>query len=233
MVVSFAVRSTPKVAAAMLAFACVVAIASSGAQPLFKTQDEKQRDLIDGIRSEQAREGPNSPALIEPLTDLSLRYEDAGERALAIATIQRAIEVIHVSRGLFTLDQASLMQRLVGLEQARGNSKVAWAYEQKLLALARRNPFDRRANQIYIAAADRRVKFLERYIDGEHPPEIVLGCYYTEPAFPSCHAGSRDTVIDNVSADAARLYAAGGDGRQAQQVWGQISEYRARASRLE
>jgi hypothetical protein len=63
------------------------------------------------------------------------------------------------------------------------------------------------------------MKFLETYLAGKRPLEIVLGCYYQVGKFieidrvpyGSCQAGRRSVAIENLRADAAQLYGAAGD----------------------
>jgi hypothetical protein len=183
------------------------------------TQGEQELEIVDRIQAEEALNGPHSPALLGLLTDLSLRYEDSGDAVLAMAAIERAIDVVRVNEGLYSLNQAPLAQRLIDIETARGDARAAWAHEQQLLALARRDPGDPRAAQVFRAAADRRIQFLEIYLTGKRPLELVLGCYYQvgkfieidRVPFGSCQSGRRSVAIENIRADAAQLYGAAGD----------------------
>ena len=132
----FDARSTLKAAGLFCAIVAgpYVALASPGA-----ASDSGLLDLLDEI---EAVQGENSPNLIEPLTTLSLLYEERGDPTLALALIEQITHVMHVNHGLHSLDEAPLIQRSIRLEEARGNHEVAWAQEQELLALPRRRQRD-------------------------------------------------------------------------------------------
>jgi hypothetical protein len=181
-----------------------------------QTTEDAVQELVDEIGEIQSLDS-NSPDLIEPLNALSLIYEERGDSELALALIARATEVIKVNHGLHTLDEAQLMRRSIRIERARGNSEVAWNEEQELLTLIRRHPNDEGTIPIFEEVADGRMAVLARYEGGEFPPEIELGCYYTEWVYdPSgwrrsgCRSGNRRTVVGalRTEADAYRKEAA-------------------------
>ena len=151
--------------------------------------------------------------MIEPLTALSWLYEERGDYELALALIEELTQVIEVNYGLHTLDEAQLMRRSIRIERARGNAEAAWNEEQALLRLIRRrrHQTDARTIPILEEIADDRRAILARYLAGEFPPEIVLGCYYSEWAYDAngnprrtgCNSGDRDTVIRALRREAA------------------------------
>jgi hypothetical protein len=167
---------------------------------------------IDEIRSLQ---GGNSPDLIEPLTALSLLYEEREDYELALALIEEQTQVVEVNYGLHTLDEAQLMRRAIRIERARGNFEGAWNQEQELLRLIRRrrHQADARVAAILEEIAEQRRAILARYRDGKFPPEIVLGCYYSEwetdsnglPRRTGCNSGNRQTVIRALISEASSL----------------------------
>ena len=164
--------------------------------------------LLAGIDEEQARNGPYSAQLIGPLTALSEYYRGAGDHRSATAADARALEVVRGHYGLSSLEQAAVLRRLIEDDAARGDFASAWDREQALLAIARKNPGDLRTIPIYRAVADGRLNILRRYLSGERPPEIRLGCYYHEENEPvsSCTAGSREIVVASLLQDAWKSY---------------------------
>jgi hypothetical protein len=50
---------------------------------------------------------------------------------------------------------------------------------------------------------------LERYVHGEYPPQIVLGCFYKRPDLldGDCHAGSKSVAERGIASAAQRYYA--------------------------
>jgi hypothetical protein len=143
---------------------------------------EERQHLIEQIQKRideiQSQEGENSANLIEPLSALGSLHEQAGNHLLAVAATEKALDVVRFNEGLYTLEQAPLLRRLIQSAAASGSAEVAWELEQKLLILAGRHPDDLRTARILSDTADRRVDLLNRYNAGELPPEIVLGCYY-------------------------------------------------------
>lgn len=167
-------------------------------------------ELLDQVRVVESREGESSPSLIALYTELGLRYQDKSEPAHAAAATSRALEILRVNQGLYTLDQAPLIRQLMRNALALGDHDTAWELEQGLLRLAERDPNDLRTARILSDVGDRRVEILERYNAAEFPPEIVLGCYYAD-ATKSCTAGSRSRVQQNLASEALSYYARAGD----------------------
>src|SRR5262245_23685945 len=152
-------------------------------------------EQIDEIQSSQ---GINSPELIDLLTHLGLIFREQGDVDLAVAAFERARHVIRVNYGLFSFKEAPLVRQLVQIEEARGNAAAAWDLEHELIDMIYRRPGPRPgAASMLREIADKRRDLLERYSNGEFPPQMALGCYYTEPGAAdgrqgskSCHSGS-------------------------------------------
>jgi hypothetical protein len=170
---------------------------------------ERQRQLIERIEQEESRNGPVSEALIAPLTSLALLHQESGDHTLAAEVIRRVQQVVRVNYGLHSLEQAPFIQQLIDHEVGRGNVEAAWELEQTLLTLARRHPEDLRTVPILRRAAESRLDVFTRYLAGELPPQIILGCYYA--VFPDrhhgCFAGSRSVALGSVLSEAWRKYA--------------------------
>jgi hypothetical protein len=143
---------------AIFAVAAAVASAAASSQSELDVAANRQRQLVDSIEQEVSRGGAYSEDLIAPLSELALLYQEADDRALASATIERALQVVRANHGLYSLAQAPLISRLVANEAAAGNHETAWKVEDELLTLARRHPEDLRAAAIFREIGDRRVR---------------------------------------------------------------------------
>jgi len=148
--------------------------------------------------------------LIDPLRTLALRYQEEGSHEAAAAAIERALAIIRVNYGLHSLEQAPVILQSIDNEEARDNHGAVWASEQVLLDLARRHPHDLATVPVFREIADRRVDSLQRYIAGDHLPEIVIGCYYqyrrTNFVREGCTSGSKGVAVRNLLLDARRYY---------------------------
>ena len=130
---------------AIFAVAAAVASAAGSSQSALDAAANRQRQLVDSIEREVSRGGAYSEELIAPLSELALLYQEADDRALASATIERALQVVRANYGLYSLAQAPLISRLVANEAAAGNHETAWEVEDELLTLAKRHPDDPRS----------------------------------------------------------------------------------------
>jgi len=211
--VSLVVRQSLIPAARALALAAIVAPYAGVSQLARDAANFEQ--LAETILAEQGQQGPYSPTLLDPLRALSLIYEERGEHALALAVINQALQVVRANSGLRSLDQAPLIRQSIHNEEARGNFAAAWELEQGLLKLARRHPEDLRTVPILREIGDKRLDLLERYLAGEIPPQIVLGCFYQSHRAPhlrdgsagSCTAGSKGVAARGMLSAAQRNYA--------------------------
>jgi hypothetical protein len=170
-------------------------------------------EIAERISEAQVEGGAYSSDLIDPLKTLSVLYQENGNYALATAVLDQAMQVIRANYGLRSLEQAPLLQQKIRSEEARGNAAGAWDLEQELLALARRNPDDLRTAPILHELGDKRMDILERYLGGELPPQLFLGCYYQglpqhegPPRSGNCNAGSKGIAAGTMLIDAQRLY---------------------------
>jgi hypothetical protein len=166
--------------------------------------------LLDQIQEILSRDGPYSRELLAPLTNLGLLYREEDDYSFALATLERAVQVVRINNGLHTLEQVPLVRQLIRIEEERGNDSGAWEREQKLLTLLRRHPDDLRTVPVLREIAGKQMAVLGAVLAGKRPPQVVLGCFYKE--WPtredgSCHAGSKKTVVQGMLAEAQRNYA--------------------------
>jgi hypothetical protein len=195
-----------RTAAAGLLTVIVLAVpVSGGAQPVLDRNDlSAERRIVDAIVQTEQRSGRNAPELIDPLTALGVLYQEDGDHGPAAQAFTRALQVVRVNYGLYTLDQAPLLDQAIRNQEAQGNVAAAWELEHELAALARRNPDDVRAASILRSIGVKRLAQLDLYASGKVVPQIALGCYYQHPSnrvAGSCVAGSRGAAIRWMNAD--------------------------------
>jgi hypothetical protein len=206
---SLEMRRTLKTTAVVLAL-CGLALPAAFAQTESSpAAHDPLQETIGRIQEIQSLEGGDSPLLIEPLTALAVLYEESGDGALAIAAIERARRLVRVTHGLYSLDEAPLLRQLLVKERAAGNAEAAWKIEQDLLTLVAKNPGRLRTVPILRDIGDGRADVLRRYLAGQLPPEIVLGCYYNRghSLEGSCRAGSRGVVKTSLLMETQSYYA--------------------------
>jgi tetratricopeptide (TPR) repeat protein len=170
---------------------------------------DAQRELVDEIREIEARDGPDSPSLVEPWTALGLLYQESEDYVLSIGAIEQALQLERRIEGLYSLDQAPLMQRLIDNHEALGNPNAAWNLEQELLLLVSRHPNDLRSVPVLREVADNRIDVLRRYMAGEFPPQLVLGCFFNPHEYldlGNCHAGRQSHAVRSLIEDARAMY---------------------------
>jgi hypothetical protein len=170
---------------------------------------DRQLSIVETIQRIQARDGPNSFALLEPLTALILLHLEDDLANEAAALMDRAIQIVRINRGLHTLDEAPLIWQLIDIEERRGNHAVAWKLEQDLLDLLRRHPDDLRAVPYLREIADDRLTVLRAFLNGEKRPQVEIGCFYKESVNSNsgnCASGSAKTVVHGLLSDAQSHY---------------------------
>lgn len=142
--------------------------------------------------------------------DTALRLEADGAHTLAIVVIDEALADVRATYGLYSLEQAPWLERLIANEEARGNLAGAWDLEQELLELARRHPDDIRTVPVLREVAARREDILARYLGGDFPEQIIFGCYYSRSRASfqgrNCRSGSRGVVVRRLLAEVRRYY---------------------------
>jgi tetratricopeptide (TPR) repeat protein len=201
-------------AVGLVAAAAMLAVTRAAAPQTALATEDAAIGVAEQIETIQAAHGINSAELVAPLTNLGLIFREQGDVDLAIAAFERARHLVRVNHGFSSFKEAPLLRQLVQIEEARGNASVAWNLEQELLGLIRRNPGPAAAPMLR-EIADKRVDVLERYVGGELPPQIELGCYYSGPArrdpgaieavHRSCRSGS-SWAVKQALYEEARVY---------------------------
>lgn len=206
-------------AAAALLLAALAASAAALSQPVLDlASGDAELEIIDRLARIEAQGGPRSPELIAPLRALALLYQESGDLALAAAAVDRAWELVRMNYGVQSLDQAPLIRQRIEVARASNDLLGAWHLEQALLVIARRHSDDARTIGILHQIADERMSILERYVDGEFPPQIVFGCYYgggaqgdtilpaASSAYGDCASGFRGVAIRSILWEAQMDY---------------------------
>ena len=134
--------------------------------------DDDSKRITDEISAVQATGGPRSPDLIDPLTELAGLFEAQGDHALAVAALEEARQVVRITYGLHTLDQAPLIEQALENQRALGAFAMVRALEEKLFDLAARHPDDLRTVAIHRNFGERRMDLLRRFLLYEYPAEI-------------------------------------------------------------
>ena len=196
--------------AGICVLAATIAPSTSFSQPASAfVADDEQRQLVDAINEIRSQEGPYSADLLDPFTALAVLYRESGDRALAAAATEQALQIVRANYGLRSLEQAPLLREQVLNAKDSGNAAAAWTLEQELLDLVSRHPDDLRTVPILREMAARRMDVLERYLAGQFPPEITLGCFYDPIPYDdvgSCYSGSKRVVVNSLLDDVWTRY---------------------------
>lgn len=163
-------QTTCAAAAALLA-ACTVVLAPAAAngvadeRAVVRAWAEARDRLEAAVAAEETRNGPQSRSLLDPLVSLAVLHQEHGEHALAAEAYARALHVLRVNEGLYTLEQAPLLLQLHASTVARGDDAGAALLDDKLTRLARLHTGDLRTVPILRALADRQLAAYERYLE--------------------------------------------------------------------
>ncbi len=187
----------------LLVTAAAFAALSGGlfAQPELASIDSEAQ-LREQIAELQAEGGQRPAGLVDPLRALAALYQEDGDDALALATLEEARYVIRIHNGLASADEVLLLRQQIRSEKALGNHERVWDLEQDMVTMARQHHDDIRMLPIFRELADDRLGVIDKVRAGERPPMIYVGCYndaplppydYTRPASslvsPSCIGG--------------------------------------------
>ncbi len=191
----------------ILLLAAALVTAQLQAQPALEAAADRQREIVAEIDRIQSEQGLQSGALIEPLSELALFYEENDDDLFALATTERILTVIRDNFGLYSLEQVPTLRQLIRYAEARGDFEGAWNLEERMKTLAQRYPEDLASVPIWEYLADLRMNMLDRYVVGELPVRMTFGCYHdTNVRLSSCITGSRDAAARNLLKEAHDFY---------------------------
>jgi len=97
-------------------------------QPQMSPENSRQRrsTLADRaetqaqVRTAEAAEGAYGPGIADPLTNLAELQLERGDTDDAVASLQRAIQLVRVNDGLYSESQLALLRRLIDIYRANG-----------------------------------------------------------------------------------------------------------------
>ncbi len=101
--------------------------------------DSKEDDYLDAISELEQRHGPYHVDLSQYLTGLGINYQARGKHEQAAEVFRRAMHVSRISEGLYSLNQAPILERLIESNVASGDWEAASESHQYLYWLHRRN----------------------------------------------------------------------------------------------
>ena len=122
---------------------------------------------LDVIKAKELRDGTFAPDLVDDLVTLAGLYQESGEHDVALGLLDRARQIVRVHAGLYSLDQARMIQQAIPSYEALKQRSAAVEAQTELLGLARRNPSDARVAQIYAEVANSHVEDVERFVSGD------------------------------------------------------------------
>lgn len=109
--------------------------------------------------------GYRSEALIDHLASLAALYQELGDHFPAIGALDWALEISRIHNGLYSLEDADLLEQSIESRTALGDYGGAAPLEERLLELTRRHPDDPRVTLILAASADRRLRESQRLLE--------------------------------------------------------------------
>lgn len=130
---------------------------------------------LDAIRELEVRDGFFSAELADELRSLAALYQERGEHDIALGLLDRAQQIVRFNEGLFSLGQAPMIRQATASREALQQPGAPEHTRSELLALARRNPNDPRASEIYNDVANVRLAEVEHYFNGDPAPLLDNG----------------------------------------------------------
>lgn len=166
--------------------------------------------VVDAIEAERAANGENSIGLVplfESLADIYLEVSGYGD---AIAALEQAQDVIRRHQGLYSLDQARLIERIIEIEMSLRPSEQSIELESYLRELVQRNPSDPRNPEILTKMAGRQMEVVRHVLIHGIPPQFSLNVNVAVgsslPRFSS--RGTTRSVAGSMLRQARRSYGA-------------------------
>jgi tetratricopeptide (TPR) repeat protein len=142
--------------------------------------DREITERVDSIHELEERDGFFSRDIADELVSLARLYQERGQHDVALGLLDRARQIVRFNDGLFTLDQAPMIQQAIASREALQQHDVATESWDELLRLASRNPNDVRIAEIYDEVADARVDAVERFLSYEEIPHAQISIGFGE-----------------------------------------------------
>jgi hypothetical protein len=130
------------------------------------------RAHLAAIEAEAATNGENSPGLIPLLESLADVYEEIGDYEGANGALEQAQHVVRVQRGLYSLDQAAIVEQMIENDIETEPGEEFSDLESFLSELVQRNPDDPRVVELLTNKAEREMDVVHDLLVNGVPPEL-------------------------------------------------------------
>lgn len=129
---------------------------------------------VAAIDSEKLENGEYSPALISLYRELAGIYLEIDGYGDAIAVLEQAQQVVRRHEGLYSLDQAGLIEEMIDIDMAVTPNEESLERENVLRELVERNPGDPRNAGILTRMAGRQQDVADYVLIHGVEPELTL-----------------------------------------------------------
>jgi len=129
---------------------------------------------VAAIEAEQTANGEYSPDLIPLYTELAGIYLEISGYGDAIGLLEQAQQVIRRNEGLYSLDQADLIEEMIEIEMEVTPSEQSLEREAYLRELVQRNPGDSRNPAILTRMAERQIDVADYLLVNGIEPTLTL-----------------------------------------------------------
>lgn len=149
-------------------------VAGYASEPVPQIVISRIQAVLDDIESDTAENGENSPGLYPLLLTLAGIYQQIGDYGDAIVALDRAQGIVRRWEGLYSLDQADVVEQLIEIETSITPGEQVIGLESDLRELVRRNPGDPRNVEILMNMAGRQMDMVRHLLVNGLPPEFIL-----------------------------------------------------------
>jgi hypothetical protein len=111
---------------------------------------------------------------VPPLTELAGIYHEIGDYGDAIAALEQAQQIVRRWEGLYSLDQAAVIERMIEIEMDAAPGEQVIELESFLRELVVRNPGDPRNVDLLMDMAGRQMDTVRHVLINGIPPEFTL-----------------------------------------------------------
>lgn len=132
------------------------------------------RAAVADIEAYETANDPNAPGLVPLLIALADIYQETGDYGDAIPVLERAQSIVRRHQGLYSLDQAGLIEQIIDIRSAITPNELSAQQESDLRELVQRNPGDPRNVEILTKTADRQLDIARDVLINGIPPEFTL-----------------------------------------------------------
>src|SRR5690606_38211298 len=149
-------------------WSAVLAEQASGSDAPAAPPEESIARYEESIRTLERQGGAYEARLAQELLGLGTAYQRLGDHVTAIATFERAWHVSRVNNGLFSLEQAPIVQRLIESQLATGDL-IAADQQQEYLFFIQQKAYGAESPELLpalTALADWNIRAFNARLDG-------------------------------------------------------------------